>query len=169
MHCGESMALRPGHTRLVPISTSMKRTINTIRSMDYRLPPEQGGGRFQRCSRCHTAKRLDSPVIYNMASLSSRPGKPDLASSGLAPIMIGNELVGFICGDCFVRTCQHLQQIFPDCQGFPHTDQSGLLQPTPRCDTCNAALQYASDGRSVICPKCDVEPARFLVEGDSIP
>lgn len=120
--------------------------------MDYRLPASQGGGRFQRCSRCHASRRLDSPVLYNLAS-NDRP------STGLAPLMFGNELLGFLCTDCLPRVCKHVLQVFPDGTGFPHVDQNGYLQPTPRCDECNAVLHYSSDGRSMLCPHCDTDEA----------
>lgn len=134
-----------------------KRQITTHRAMDYRLPAEQGGGRWQRCSRCHSTRRLDNPVIYNLASRTTRPGEPDRTSTGLNPIMIGNELIGFICTDCFTRLCHHVLDLFPDRTGFPHVDSNSYLQPNPRCDECNSPLAYASDGRRVICPACDTE------------
>lgn len=75
------------------------------------------------------------------------------------PLMLGQDLLGFICGPCFFSTCSHIVSIFPDAQGFPHVDQDGMLVPTPRCE-CGTALHYSNDGRELLCAHCDSPAAK---------
>jgi len=126
----------------VHIVPKPKRRSDALRALDYR---KRTGGRWQRCSRCHREHELHAPLVYNL----SRP-EPET----LVPLMVGQDLMGFVCNQCFRSTCAHIASIFPDAQGFPHVDQDGMLVPTPRCE-CGTALQYASDGRELLCSQCD--------------
>jgi hypothetical protein len=114
-----------------------------IRSVDYK----RNGGRFQRCSRCHTEVELLRPVIY------SADGAEPISGTGLAPLLVGNELVGFICADCRYAVLEHVCSIFPNAIGFPLVDRDGYLQPHPQC-SCGLPLQYAHDGTTgLVCPQ----------------
>lgn len=130
-----------------------RRSTDALRALDYRKPT---GGRFQRCSRCQREHELTAPVLYNVGGQQlERSAAPVTA---LMPLMLGQDLLGFICGQCFYSTCQHIVSLFPDAQGFPHVDQNGMLVPTPRCE-CGTALHYSNDGRELLCAQCDTEKA----------
>lgn len=116
-----------------------------LRSVDYRLP---GRGRFDRCSVCHHEQAIDNPHIVTTGyTVPSR--------QQLSYVMLGNELLGFVCSVCHPKMVLHIANMFPDSKGFPMVDKDGFLVPTPRCD-CGTALGYTDDGRTVVCPKCDV-------------
>lgn len=129
------------------------------RALDYR---KRTGGRWQRCSRCHVEHELTSPLLYHVGHQQlERSAEP---APALAPLMLGQDLLGFICGKCFYSTCGHVVSIFPDAQGFPHVDQDGMLVPTPRCE-CGTALAYSNDGSELLCPQCDGASDRVVVDG----
>lgn len=122
-----------------------------LRSLDYR---KRTGGRWQRCSRCHREHELTAPVLYNVGGQQLS----GLQLAGLIPIVVGQDLMGFVCGDCFHATLQHVASLFPDAMGFPHIDNDGMIVPTPRCE-CGAPLHYAPDGRTLLCSQpqpCEV-------------
>jgi len=77
-------------------------------------------------------------------------------------LMVGQDLLGFICGPCFHSTCAHIVSLFPDAQGFPHVDLDGMLLPTPRCD-CGTPLQWSNDGSELRCSQCDGPEGRAVV------
>jgi hypothetical protein len=126
-----------------------KRTVRSMngarRALDYR----KGVKRFHRCSRCHAEHETAPPIIYNADGSASE--------SPMSAIMVGATLLGFACNDCINSLMQHISSAFPENLGFPLVDHHGQLVSTPRCDDCGAALAYATDGRSVLCPQCDVE------------
>lgn len=124
------------------------RAMNGRRALDYR----KGSRRMQRCSRCHLEIELAKPVLYDLSNRAI-PGPEDHA---LAPIMVGDELMGFICSGCKHSLLQHIASVFPERIGFPMVDHHGQLAQPSRCDECGAALAFASDGLSVVCPQCDV-------------
>lgn len=124
-----------------------RRSMNGRRALGFR----RGRKSFQRCSRCHTEVELSAkPLLYDA---NQTPIETNAAT--LAAIMVGNELLGFVCSECFVPLLQHVCSVFPDSLGFPLVDHHGQLVTPPRCDTCDAALAYSSDGMSVLCPHCD--------------
>jgi hypothetical protein len=115
----------------------------SYRALDYR---KRTGGRWQRCSRCHREHELSAPVLYQLDARSGTPA-PQVS---LSPIMVGQDLMGFVCSDCFHSTLRHIASIFPDEMGFPHVDADGMLVPTPRCE-CGAPLHYDTDGKTLLC------------------
>lgn len=117
---------------------------HVTRAVEYK----RGSQRFQRCSRCHVEQELTAPVLYNAR------GESAPQTTGLAPVLVGQDLLGFICSGCFHAVCKHIASVFPDSFGFPFVNKQGQLQPTPRCQACSFALAYASDGRSMYCPEC---------------
>lgn len=124
---------------------------DSLRSVDYK----RNGRRFQRCSRCHTEVELLRPVIY------SADGAEPISGTGLSPILVGNELVGFICAGCRFATLQHLCSIFPNAIGFPFVDRDGYLQPHPQCPECAMPMQYTHDGTTgLVCPQAAQHPER---------
>ena len=129
--------------------TKPKRPNTALRALDYR---KRTGGRWQRCSRCHAEHELTAPVLYNVGGQQLERSAESVPS--LMPLMLGQDLLGFICGKCFYSTCQHVVSIFPDAQGFPHVDRDGMLLPAPRCE-CGTPLHYSNDGRELLCAQCD--------------
>ena len=161
----EPRALLPDEAGPVEQFPRKRRSTSTaLRALDYR---KRTGGRWQRCSRCQVEHELTTPLIYNLSRLETRPGAPEPAPE-LMPLMLGQDLLGFICGKCFYATCAHVVSIFPDAQGFPHVDQDGMLVPTPRCE-CGTALHYSNDGRELLCAHCDnpaaKQPTVVVVDG----
>lgn len=124
-----------------------ERSMNgALRALDYR----KGTRRYHRCSRCHAEREDAPPIIYNADGSAA-------SQTPLVPIMVGQDLLGFTCNACFHSLVQHIAAVFPDNIGFPLVDHHGMLIATPRCDECGSTLAYATDGKSVLCPQCDVE------------
>ena len=132
-----------------------QRAMNGRRALDFR----RGTKRMQRCSRCHTENELTKPVLYDLSDRAI--AQPE----ALAPIMVGDELLGFCCTNCRHSLLQHIASVFPDGIGFPLVDHHGQLERPSRCDDCGQSLAYSSDGRSVVCPQCDTDALQRLVEG----
>lgn len=126
-----------------------KRRVSGLRSLEYR----RGGTRFQRCSRCHVERDMSAPIL--------RDGLDQVISpeSTMSAVMVGQDLLGFICNGCFHATAKHIVQLFPNEQGFPYVDKRGQLLPPPRCNDCGTLLAFADDGIHVLCPQCDVAGA----------
>lgn len=118
------------------------------RALDYRKAGS--AGRFHRCSRCHAERELNMSALVDVQGAQLPPKEEPFT-----PIMVGNELLGFCCRECFSAVIKHCASVFPEANGFPLVDHHGRLVATPRCDDCGAALAYAGDGRSVLCPQCD--------------
>lgn len=116
------------------------RPIPGVQALEYR----KDGARTQRCSRCHR-ERSQSQLLVPQQSTSFNP------------IIVGNSLVGIVCGDCQHSIERHIQAVFPDLHAFPFVDERGRLMPNPRCENGHA-LVYRDDGRGMVCPECDVTP-----------
>lgn len=121
------------------------RKMNGSRALDYR----KDGKRMQRCSRCHTEHDMSRPNIYDV---DGKLRSPELT---MAPLMVGQDLLGFICRGCFYATVRHIVSLFPDGFGFPFVDDRGRLLPPSRCEDCGTALRYSDDGLNVLCSQCD--------------
>ena len=122
------------------------------RVLDYR----RDGRKFARCSQCHGEHELKQPVIFNLSG-----GAAQTHPTPLAPIMIGENLLGFVCKSCEPTASANIAALFPNHLGFPLANHHGELVDHPKCDDCGSALAYDSDGLSVLCPRCDHHSARL--------
>jgi hypothetical protein len=120
----------------------MSRPIPGSVAIEYR----NGSLRCQRCSRCHREQQQSS-LVLDAARTNAL---------GLAPVMVGQDLIGIVCADCVQAVERHIQSVFPDGHAFPFVDAAGQLLPTPRC-ACGTALVWTEDGRGMACTQCDVE------------
>ena len=120
-----------------------KRRMLGVRALDYR----RDGRRYQRCSRCHAERDMAAPVLYRLGE--------ETPTNAMDVLMLGQNLLGFICRACVLETSRHILELFPHGHGFPFVDQHGQLQPVSRCTDCKAPLVFSNDGRTVLCPQCD--------------
>jgi hypothetical protein len=137
----------PGGKAITTVKT-LNRRMHGTRALDYRK--EGSSKRYQRCSRCHAEHEVATPAIYAHDGTRVEPDPT------MAVLMVGQDLLGFICSRCFYSVSKAIVSLFPDEFGLPFVDEKGRLVPVSRCDTCGTPLRYSDDGRSVLCPQCDV-------------
>jgi len=111
---------------------------------------------YTRCSRCRTEfqRQPESRIV-------GADGQRVVEPEPLGMLTLGQELLGLICGGCYLAVCRHLLALWPDSEAFPFVTTANELVPTTRCSGCATPrgvceTQLDETGRGPkCCPDCD--------------